>query len=288
MSKIKKVQNKAQQKVQGYVWRRSSTMMKEAILMAVDFWQPVALVIIGSVLLNFVLSSVVVGLQLNETSTGVIINGVYVINLLYQTLAILFLIRLFDSQANTSIRKLLGAPLWKKFIPFLILNVLVFISVLIGSLIFIIPGVLLMVWLSVAVYVMVLEDATISQSFKRSFKLIHGWGWLMFGRLLFILFLATVIAVISIVPQVGALVASVFALLLSAVMVLYIGLTYEDLVGVEKNKVLQKSSLSIWKKILFVIVAIVLFFSLALFTALGDFVQDVMANGDVSVQEEVL
>lgn len=253
--------------------------------MAIDFWQPVILVILGSILLNSVLSSVTYGLDLSYEGSTALLNTIFVVNLLYQTMAILFLIRLFDPKANKSMKTLLGVSFWKMIIPFLILNLFIFFSILIGSFFFIVPGVLLMVWLSVAAYIMVLEGASIVDSYKRSYRLIRGWGWLMFGRLLYLLALVTLIALIGVVPQVGALVSSILALLLSVFTVLYIGLTYQDLVGIEKNKVLASSSLSIWKKILLVIVAAILFFSLALFTALGDFVRDVMANNDIASQE---
>ena len=123
--------------------------------------------------------------------------------------------------------------------------------------------------------------ASIVDSFKRSFRLIKGWGWSLFARLLFILVLVTIIALISVVPQLGPLVSSALALLLSIFTVFYLGLTYEDLVGIEQNKIIAKESVSIWKKVLFVIAAIVLFFSLAIFSSLADFVQQVMANNTV-------
>ena len=88
MSKMKKEiksgAKKMQRKVSGYIWKPSSTIMKEAVMMAIDFWQPVTLVIVSSLVLNAVLSTILLGLELQGPVASVFTNTVLVINLLFQ------------------------------------------------------------------------------------------------------------------------------------------------------------------------------------------------------------
>lgn len=94
----------------------------------------------------------------------------------------------------------------KIFWPFVWLNILSAIIILVGFLLFIIPGIIFTVWYSLAAYVLIFEDRKGWPALKRSKEIIKGYWWPVFGRLLLLILAALGASfILGWIPYIGSL-----------------------------------------------------------------------------------
>ncbi|MSU54403.1 MAG: hypothetical protein EXS48_00995 [Candidatus Staskawiczbacteria bacterium] len=135
-------------------------------------------------------------------------------------IAIFYLIKQKDSVLDA---KSLLKFFWSKIIPSAWVILLSGIICIVGFILLIIPGIILYIWFSFALYVFVFEDAKGMQALYKSKDLVKGYWWPVFGRLFLFGFLT---AFISSVPVIGDLVNIFFMIPLG---VIYAYFIYENL-----------------------------------------------------------
>ena len=73
---------------------------------------------------------------------------------------------------------------WEKLFSYLWVSILAGVITAIGSLLFIIPGIIFFVWFAFATYIVVLEDMKGKETLSKSKELTKGRWWATFGRIL--------------------------------------------------------------------------------------------------------
>jgi hypothetical protein len=127
------------------------------------------------------------------------------------TLVISLLIRTFLAGFITVVvgKAVLGRPvtlreslaeLRPRLLPLLGLTVLVTIIVAVATVFLIIPGIWLWAMLSLAAPALILEQGRVGQSMKRSWRLVSGTWWRVFGILLLTAIAATIISMVIEIP----------------------------------------------------------------------------------------
>lgn len=92
------------------------------------------------------------------------------------------------------------------FIPYTILALIYGLSVIVGLLFFIIPGILLAVWFSLFEYAMVFDGKRYSEALSRSKELVEGYSLEVFFRFLILLIIWFIIAAVLLsIPYLGEL-----------------------------------------------------------------------------------
>jgi hypothetical protein len=196
----------------------------------------------------------------------------------YQVFATLVLFRLFLPQESENLGTVLGAGLWKKFFPYVGLLILLTILISVGSLLLIVPGVIVFTQLALAPAILVLEDVSITEAMKKSRALSKGVAWRILGRLLFLASLEVLIVGLGIIPGPGLFASFLFSMIFFQIAIIYLALTYQDLLSFKKTVSKAKLNISVFKKTLIVIWAIFAFSLLAVFSSLGDFVNEVYSS----------
>ncbi len=127
----------------------------------------------------------------------------------------------------------------KFFWSYIGLSILMSLIILIGFLLLIIPGIILSVWFAFASYVLVLENAGVVDSLRRSREYVRGRWWGVFGRLILMSLVAFAVSVIaamlfSVIPMeaISRLLESAVSLLLVPFLMAYVYLMYQDAKGV--------------------------------------------------------
>ncbi|HDZ54809.1 MAG TPA: hypothetical protein ENI19_01000 [Candidatus Nealsonbacteria bacterium] len=85
---------------------------------------------------------------------------------------------------------------WHKIISYSWISFLMGIIIFFGFLLFIIPGIIFIIWFSLATYVLVAEDLTGTKALSRSKQLVSGNWWKVFWRFSVITIIAIVISLI--------------------------------------------------------------------------------------------
>lgn len=135
-----------------------------------------------------------------------------------------------------SVRKAYGQAsgfFWRYMGFTIVLSLILFVSFIL----FIIPAIIVSVWVAFAAFVLVLENARIMESMKRSREYVRGRWWAVFGRSVFIMFVAVV--VMAIVTSLGSLISnqkavtdglvSLVIALMTPFLLLYVYLMYKDI-----------------------------------------------------------
>lgn len=99
----------------------------------------------------------------------------------------------------------------KKIPMLVVLMILISIVSFVGFIFLFIPGIYLMVTLSLALPIYVFEDAGVGEAFSKSFKLIKGKWWSTFGLLLITSIIATVVSYIVAIPLYAGFMANMFS-----------------------------------------------------------------------------
>lgn len=264
-------------------WKSSWQVFKESLDLAYHAWFPIFIIVMGQVLLMVLFALYVQALGLEgftkiSTGDGLVGHLAFLFLLyLYYVFYTVVLVNLLDKK-DYSLKQVFDARLARKLFPAFILSVLITIGITVGSFIFIIPGVLLTVWWSFAVYALVLEDLSVGQSLKRSYSLVKGWWWPVFERIIFVLLVSAIISFFGIVPLAGTLVATILSLIISPVLIVFIGRTYQEVAAIKKSSKAAAMPFSFGMKLLLILWAIVVLGLLSVGTAASQFVLTIIGN----------
>lgn len=149
-----------------------------------------------------------------------------------------------NSQSNDPSIGELFSKAKEKIWPYIGLTILGGIAIFIGFIFFIIPGVILMIYLSLALYILVLEDTTMMEAVNKSFKLAEGYWWAVFGRLMLGILIVMglmiptmiVMMIVSLIPGVGFLVNQAVGYVLGTLGILFWYNIYADLKRLKANE----------------------------------------------------
>lgn len=125
------------------------------------------------------------------------------------------------------------------FWRYLGLSILTSLAITIGFVLLIVPGIILSVWLTFAVFILVLERAEIIESMKKSKEYVKGKWWAVFGRLvagslLAFFLLAILFAVIRLLAldvSIENMIMSFLSMLIAPIAFGYMYLMYQDVKG---------------------------------------------------------
>lgn len=264
-------------------WKKSSQVFRGAVLVTAKSWKPVFWLIVGQILLAVLIYYYTMAFVDQTAALSNITNSLYrllgfVIVLLYQIFWTVALVRLLEKSGEKTSAFIFGRQLWNKYPQALLLTLIVGISVMIASFLFVIPGVILGVYWAFAIYALILGGASVIDSLKKSYALVRGWWWMVFQRMIFLFGVAVIVSVFAIVPVYGVFLSYLLSLLVAPVVIIYVGLTYQELVKIKSDNPKAKNVITLGRKVLFVLLAVVILALLSLVTALGDFVINISAN----------
>jgi hypothetical protein len=126
------------------------------------------------------------------------------------------------------------------------LGLILSVAVLVGTFLLVIPGVILSVYTSMALFILIVERASVGESIRRSIFLVSGWWWRVCSRVIFTMWLAALLALISSVPLTGVIVSLPLSLILAPLITAYMTLTYRELA--EKKRLLTAAPVSVGGK----------------------------------------
>ena len=155
------------------------------------------------------------------------------------------------------------------FLEFIIVNFFVGILVIFWSLLFIIPGIIVSVYYSFAIWTLIFEDYKGMSAIKRSKELVKGYWWAVFGRFLAVGLIYLVIILVSSIPFIfieeGSVLefiwnftTSMLDIIISIIFAIYSYLIYKDLIKIKSNFPSQVEKKKGEKKI--IIIAMLLIF----------------------------
>ncbi len=125
--------------------------------------------------------TLVVGLILEGWAAGIIAGLVALVATFWLQGALVRAVDdIRDGRADLSFSETLGG-VRSKLPAIMVAGILAGLGVLLGLLLFVIPGLLLLTWWVLVIPVVVLEDKRASESFGRSRELVRGYGWNVFG-----------------------------------------------------------------------------------------------------------
>ncbi len=133
----------------------------------------------------------VVSLVLSTSAALALVILLWALSVLYQGMVVKLVQDVQDGRRDQSVGDLLRS-VEPVFWPLVAVSVLTGIGVAIGFVLFIVPGLILMVIWAVVAPVTVLERPGVFAAFGRSRELVRGNGWNVFGVLLLV-FLAVVV-----------------------------------------------------------------------------------------------
>lgn len=125
----------------------------------------------------------------------------------------------------------------KYFWKYIILSILLSLILIVGFILFIIPGIIFSVWFAFATFVLVMENAGVIESLKRSKSYVKGKWWAVAIRLVVMSLIAFIIgigsaAVGSMLPEMlGGLVEVVVSILMVPYLIAFTYLLYQDVKG---------------------------------------------------------
>jgi hypothetical protein len=90
-----------------------------------------------------------------------------------------------------------------KAVRLLAVSLLSALIIFVGLLLLIVPGIIAAYWLSLAPYVLIDQDCSVTEALKRSRQLVRGHGWEMFG----LYGAGEIVAVVEYIPVLGVIVA---------------------------------------------------------------------------------
>ncbi len=85
-----------------------------------------------------------------------------------------------DGRADLSVGETLRVA-WERIGPLATVSSLAFVAIVVGLVLFVVPGLVLLTWWILIVPAVMLENAGARRAFGRSRELVRGWGWSVFG-----------------------------------------------------------------------------------------------------------
>src|SRR3989344_7229660 len=86
---------------------------------------------------------------------------------------------------------------WPRLLPFLGLSLLVGLTILVGFILIIIPGIIFAVWFGFSYFVFLLENTGIREAMKKSKAYVKGRFWAVLGRIVVLLLILLPFMIIS-------------------------------------------------------------------------------------------
>ena len=263
------------------LWRPSWQAMKDALEFTKKISLPVAWLIVGQILLMILVFLLIVGF----TGTDNIYQRVYggglepalqvLAVVLSTTYALIYsiVIMVLVRNPKLSLVKVLKTTVYNKILPSIGLFILFVIGLFVTLALFVIPGVIYYIYFSLVLYILILEDTSLLEAFKRSYRYIKGWWWPMLARIILIIAILTAVSLFGLVPFYGIPVVYAFTLLLTPVFLVYVTQTYLELRSAKSKNPIAPFGLSY--KMLTLLWALVVLTLFSTVTALTDFVNEV-------------
>lgn len=264
-------------------WKKSSLVFKEAASLTAKAWPPVLWLIIGQLVLTYTMYYYTANLVDPSAPLSDAANSLwrllgFALITLYQVFWTVALIRLLKQKNRYEPGYIFGTGLWRQFPSALVLLLIVGLAVTLANFLFVIPGILLGVWWGFAIFILILEDQSVMNSLKGSYELVKGWWWAVFSRVLFLISLAVLISALALIPVVGMFLSYVLYMLFVPVVIVYMGLTYQELRSIKTATPRAKWKATAGRIALLVLWAIVAITLLSAVTALAEFFMDIMFN----------
>lgn len=127
----------------------------------------------------------------------------------------------------------------KHFWSYIGLGFLISVAVMVGFILLIIPGIIFAVWLSMAYFVLIVENKGITDSMKQSKDYVTGHWWAVFGRMLFLVLASFIVGIVAgivvgilsfFLPEmIAGLIFTLLNIVLVPISVAYFYLIYRDL-----------------------------------------------------------
>lgn len=123
--------------------------------------------------------------------------------------------------------------------PYIWIGILSGLAIMVGFILLVIPGVILLVWFCLSVYILVVEGARGTDALKRSKAYVEGHWWAVFGRLCLLWLLLSIVSGVSgIVSEISPWVENTVGLfvnvLVAPFVVTYLYVLYQDLRGLKE------------------------------------------------------
>lgn len=188
----------------------------------------------------------------------------------YQMVFSLVVIHLVTDTEQKSFTDLFFSRIVPKLPAAIALSLIVGIAVVIGTLLLVVPGIILYVYTSLALVVLVAEGTSVGSAIRRSWQYVRGWWWRVCSRIIFTMGLAAILSLISVVPLTGLLVTSVLSIFLAPVVVAYMALTYRELA--EKKRLLDAAPVSLGGKLIIAVQGVIVLTLLVVSSIFAQFV----------------
>lgn len=154
----------------------------------------------------------------------VILFAVMIIAASWTSASMLFAVK--ERQRKIEIKESLSLG-WKFTVSFFWISILNAIVVGIGFILFVIPGIILAIWLCFSTYILIWENVKGIEALKRSKNLVSGYWWPVFWRFLGAgIIMAVLNMILNFIPLVGIL---VIAFVIAPVFMIYSALVYEEI-----------------------------------------------------------
>ncbi len=244
-------------------WRSSRQVFAEALRLVVVHWKSLAWLWLCQI------GFFIVWLFLVLVLPDVWAAKSFLVSLAYALLAIVQLaisacqIYLVADRKKRTLRAIVRESVMPHLPALAAMTVLVAVATVVATFAGIIPGIVLYIFWSMAIFVLLLEGTTVRVSLQRSVQLVRGWWWPMLQRYLFWFTILTVQTLMSLVPMAGPIVSGALSLFIIPATIFYFYLTYQELTGIKQYKHLMVAQMSFIGKLLLVLWALAIFAAFA-------------------------
>lgn len=123
--------------------------------------------------------------------------------------------------------------------PYIWIGILSGLAIMVGFILLVIPGIIVLVWLSLSIFTLVIEGARGTDALKRSKAYVEGHWWAVFGRLCLLWLLAFIVSGVSgIVSEISPWIENTVGLFVNVLVgpfvVTYLYVLYQDLHGLKE------------------------------------------------------
>jgi uncharacterized membrane protein len=144
-----------------------------------------------------------------------------------------FFITLMMKPIGTSLIEI-AQEAWKKLWQYLLIVMLIWSFIILGLFLFIIPGLIISIYLAFSTFVFIDEGKTNMEALKRSWNLVKGNWWKVLGR--WLLLSIVLFFVFVLLGSINNLLGSIFSALSTPFSMIFVYLIYLEL---KKSKELQ-------------------------------------------------
>lgn len=259
-------------------WRPSRAVFKQALALFAVHWKSVALLLVGQVALVLLCAAAALVLAQPSWTQTFALGLCSALIFVYQLAMAACLIHLVADARPRPIAQMFRQSVLLKLPAMFVLALVVAAVSFVATLAFIIPGLIIAVSWSMAMFILVVEDVPVRAALRRSRDLVRGWWWPMFSRFLFLFTLLTLQTMIGFVPAVGPIVSALISIVLVPASIFYLYLTYKELLDVKQFKHLQAAQMHVAGKFLLACWAFLVFTVFVFVT----FVSEILLNATIA------